>query len=410
MHFQSLPKTESGKLKFPGISLKSIQHKFDADATNILKKIPLLPQLLKIWHRICSEDAVYVLLTGQALRVTPRQYPRLYKVFKEAMEILDIPYEPDFFIQNSSVANAYAFGMDKKIMIVTTGITDILTEEELLFVIGHELGHMKFDHMLYKSLTLIIGQMGIHLLSQVMGGVAVLAANALRMGLLHWSRMAEFSADRAGFLVVQDKAVAQRALAKLAGYCHKYEDEEINIEEVLLQAKQLDEFSSLQALYKYMIMIDMTHPFIPYRVRELEEWAKTEEYQRIIGGIYETEDEYNRRISQKNQPYPSFPPPYHMPYPYYPPYQPYPQPQMQGSNPQAQPYYYPPYPPQPYPAQPYQPYQQFPQQPQYQQPAQYQQPTNQQTNPQNAFQLDDNVARIIHQQQLKRDLQEQNQS
>ncbi|MCX7758524.1 MAG: M48 family metallopeptidase [bacterium] len=340
MQFSTLPRTESGKLKFPGISLKAIQHKFDTQATESLKKIPLLPQLMKIISKIFTEEALYVLFTGQALKVTPQQYPRLYSVYKEALQILDLQYEPEFFLQTNEIPNAFAMGMERKFVIVTSGITDILTEEELLFVIGHELGHNKFDHILTKTVAYVLGQVGVGVLSALLGGVGQLAAISLQLGLLHWSRMAEFSADRAGFLVVQDREASLKALSKLAGYSRKYSEEGINIDEVLSQAKQLDETNLLQSFYKYVSMIQMTHPFIPYRVRELDEWIKSQEVANIFSGNYSTEEEYNRRFMGYQ--YPPYQQPYYPPqYPAYPPY---------------------PYPQQPYVQQPYPPYQQNSQQ------------------------------------------------
>lgn len=398
MQTATLPKTDSGKLKFPGISLKAIQHKFDSTATEGLKKIPLLPQLFKILNKIFSEEALYVIFTGQALRVTPNQYSRLYKVYREAIEILDLPYEPEFFLQTAEVPNAFAMGMERKFVVVTSGLTEILTEEELLFVIGHELGHNKFDHMLNKTIAYILGSLGVGVITAVLGGVGQLAALSLQLGLLHWSRMAEFSADRAGFLVVQDRNTALRALSKLAGYSHKYSDGEINIDEVLMQSKQLDETNLLQTVHKYIAMVQMTHPFVPYRVKELDEWIKSQECQNILNGMYITEEEYFKRLGMYQQP------PYPAPYPQYPYQQPYYQQQPFPSYPQQP---YPNYPQQPYPQYPQQPYTQqsypqqtyqgnFQQQPYFQQPynqypgqqqfnPQYNQPYPQQQNPQQQF-------------------------
>lgn len=372
----SLPRTESGKLKFPGISLKAIQHRFDSQATEALKKIPLLPQLFKFLNKIFTEEALYVMFTGQALRITPRQYPRLYKVYREAIEILDLPYEPEFFLQTNETPNAFAMGMERRFVVITSGITELLTEEELLFVIAHELGHNKFDHMLNKTIAYVLGSVGVGVLAAVLGGVGQLAALSLQLGLLHWSRMAEFSADRAGFLGVQDRDVAMKALAKLAGYSQKYGEQDINIEEVLMQAKQLDETNLLQTIHKYIAMIQMTHPFIPYRVKELDEWVKSPEAQSILNGSYVTEEEFNRRFMPQ-PPYGGYPPYQHAPtyypqQPYYQqPYPPYPPYQAATNQPPYQPQYQPPYQPQYQP--PYQPY--YPQASQYMPSSQAQLPT-----------------------------------
>ncbi len=383
MQVSSLPLTETGKRKFPGISLKAITHKLDLMASENLKKIPLLPQLLKFLNKIFTEESLYVVFTGQALRITPKQYPRLYKVYREAIEVLDLPYEPEFFLQTSDTINAFAIGMERKFVVITSGIAELLTEEELLFVIGHELGHNKFDHMLNKTISTVIGSLGVGILSAALGGVGQLAALSLQLGLLHWSRMAEFSADRAGFLVVQDRTVALKALAKLAGYTQKYSDEDINIEEVLSQARQLDETNLLQTIHKYIAMVQMTHPFIPYRLKELDLWISSPEAQSIINGSYVTEEEFNRRFAAQYPPvYQGYQQmPYYGQYPFQQSQQPspyqYPQ-QYQYNQPTYQPQFY---------QQPYNPSYQQPPYPQYNQPYQQYNPQSQ-TQSQTQMQLE----------------------
>ena len=64
-----------------------------------------------------------------------------------------------------------------------------------------------------------------------------LTGAALALPLLHWSRMAELSCDRAALLVVQDPSVVARALSKLAGWSIPRLGE-INLDEVVRQIKE----------------------------------------------------------------------------------------------------------------------------------------------------------------------------
>src|SRR5690606_21963042 len=102
------------------------------------------------------------------------------------------------------------------IVVLTSGAIDLLTEDELMFLIGHEFGHIKSRHTLYHS----IGQT-FPVLADVVGqatfGASKLISIPLRLALLRWSRMSEFTADRAGMLCCQNLEVAAAVTMKLAG-------------------------------------------------------------------------------------------------------------------------------------------------------------------------------------------------
>ena len=97
-------------------------------------------------------------------------------------------------------------GMDKPFIVVNCGLVDLLDEEELRFVIGHELGHALSGHAVYQTLLLRLIRLS---------GVARPGSRSARSAsgrssppCFEWSRKAELSADRAGLLATQDPAVA----------------------------------------------------------------------------------------------------------------------------------------------------------------------------------------------------------
>jgi len=317
------------KRMFPGIAIRAIQHPFDAKATELLSKVPLLPQLLKFLNKVFQEESLYVLYHGSYLKVSPTQYPRLYKVFEETVNILDLKVMPTLFLANMGSPIVFSAGVEQPFIIVSSEITEILTEEELLFMIGREIGLIKFGQNIYKTLAAllgIVGAGGISILSNFiniggfnLGGIGSVAAGGglfiLGATLIYWERMTHFSGDRAGFLVVQDKEVSLKALSKLAGFSHKYYDNEINIEALLEQAKLLDNTNFIQTIHKFLAMIQLPHPFIAYRIKELNFWADSQEAQGILNRYYPLESNYYQQQKAPYAPYPPYPP-------YYPPYPP----------------------------------------------------------------------------------------
>src|SRR5690606_18039621 len=85
-------------------------------------------------------------------------------------------------------------------------------------------------HVLYRTMTVILLR-----LAQLGFPIVGLAARAVLLALLEWSRKSELSADRAGLLVVQNPDVAMGTMLKLAGGGSR---EETDLNEFLRQADE----------------------------------------------------------------------------------------------------------------------------------------------------------------------------
>ena len=107
------------------------------------------------------ENIQRVELTGSHVKVTPNCFPRIHRLFVEAAEILEIDHSViDLYLVGNMSINAYTTGVEKPIIGVHTWTVDMMTEEELQYVIGHELGHIKSRHVLYKTLASVLGTLG----------------------------------------------------------------------------------------------------------------------------------------------------------------------------------------------------------------------------------------------------------
>src|SRR5262245_41083647 len=208
--------------EFKDLSSIAFQHPKDVQAINNLKKVPLLAPLLKAVSSNIFEKQMHLVSISSSVRLGPDQGSSIYRKFTKAAAILDIPELPEIYVSNRYVINAFAFGIDRYQITLFSGLIDVLTEDELMAVIGHELGHVKCQHMLYKTMAHVIRLFGIGFLQNLLpAGTGMIASMALLLAILEWERMAEFSCDRAALLVVQDQDVVASTLSKLAGGSQK---------------------------------------------------------------------------------------------------------------------------------------------------------------------------------------------
>jgi Zn-dependent protease with chaperone function len=273
-------------------------HPYDQAARARMEAIPLLPQVTSWVSGAVSERVILQEHLSSGLRVTPRQYPRLYRRFVGLASVLDVPRLPQLFVVSGSSPNAYAMGEVDYSVGITGAALDVLTDGEVDFLLAHELGHIKCDHMRWRSVAqalVVLGAGGLTLLVQnsggglagtliTVGGSAALLAAAI--AIMEWSRKAEFSADRAGLLGCQDLEAAQSTLSKLTVGTLNY-PEPIDRSEVLLQADALEEAiqeSVAARMIHYGRMLSQTHPYLPLRVRDIGLWHSVGEFGRIVDG------------------------------------------------------------------------------------------------------------------------------
>ena len=174
--------------------------------------------------------------------------------------------------------NAWTFGDTKIFVTVTSGLLQLLNDEEIDAVIAHECGHIACRHVLYHSLAHYILSGADNL------GVLGLLSIPIQLAILDWERKSELSCDRAGSLVTSPEVVAS-TMARLSGGPIDI-TEKIDLEEWARQADQYDAIRNdgiwNKTLQIYAIA-QQNHPFAAVRVREILKWGKSEQYQRLIG-------------------------------------------------------------------------------------------------------------------------------
>ncbi|GAA4234725.1 hypothetical protein GCM10022291_14830 [Postechiella marina] len=203
-------------------------------------------------------------LLKSSLRLTKALAPMLHEIGDHCKKALKLKADIEFFVYQGDTFNASCYPPDdnKLYIILSSGILERFTKDELTFVVGHEIGHVLFEHFDYPVRQI---------LSEGENDLAPIHA----MKLYAWNRNAEISADRAGLLCCQNFEAVGRTFFKLSSgvttdsldfQLNAYIEQFTDLEEVLNDSNHdpSDWYSS--------------HPFSPLRIKALELFNKSETY------------------------------------------------------------------------------------------------------------------------------------
>lgn len=254
------------------------EHPEDRNTLKVLKSMSCFEGIIKSLLDWNGVKADYVVRKASNFHVTAETCPELNKLIDDAISILSIDDVPRVYLEWGYNINGYTRGYkDTTMMVLNTGVIDLMDDKEQTFVIGHELGHIKSKHVIYHTLAALISSSLSNI--PIIGSVPELFV----LALTRWSRMSEFTADRAGLLACQDVNAALKAIIKMSGVPHKYFDK-INIESYLKEAEALQKDLSFtdKAFEKVLNAVYNDHPWVLIRALELKKWIDSGEYEQIL--------------------------------------------------------------------------------------------------------------------------------
>lgn len=271
------------------ISATTWEHPADRAALQTLRRIPGFDEVVKRIFGFFGERGIRLLFQANSVRVGPKQFPELHGLMTEVTTTMDWPKQPELYVTQTPIVNAGAVGMDEPFITINSGALSLLSEEEMRVLLGHELGHVMSGHALYRTVLFIILLFGFNNLPFLAG----LALLPIQLALLEWSRKAELSSDRAGLLATQDPVASMGVFLKLAG---GGKPEDTDLATFMEQAREYEALGGpMDAVYKILNQLNLTHPFHTLRAGELQRWISSGAYDKILEGHYthrgEEEDE-----------------------------------------------------------------------------------------------------------------------
>jgi Zn-dependent protease with chaperone function len=271
------------------IAAVSWEHPADRAALQAVRAVPGFNEAVKKIVGFFGERGIRLIFQANAVRVGPTQFPKLHSLMTEVTTTMNWPDQPELFVSQTPMVNAGAVGVEHPFIVLNSGALNLLDDDEMRVLLGHELGHVMSGHVLYRTVTILILTLGFRNLP-FLAGIVLLP---IQLALLEWYRKSELSSDRAGLLASQDSTAAMRVFLKLAGG-GAMKDMDLNA--FMEQAREYEAMGGpVDAIYKILNTLGMTHPFHTLRAAELERWISEGSYDRIL------KDEYTHRGEEEEE-------------------------------------------------------------------------------------------------------------
>ncbi|MFC4355455.1 M48 family metallopeptidase [Chryseomicrobium palamuruense] len=203
-------------------------------------------------------------IRGNGVRIHQQQFPDVYARVDVLAKEMGLKKVPDVFvIQSEGALNAFATRfLGRDMVVLYSEVFELAREqgqEELDFILAHELAHVKRRHV-WKNL-LILPAAFVPFLSQA------------------YSRSCEYTCDRHAAYVIQNPQAARRALTLLG--IGKGTFREVN-ENAYMQQIETESNAAV-----WLSEILSTHPLLPKRVQAISVFANTAQkvYQPRLGKV-----------------------------------------------------------------------------------------------------------------------------
>lgn len=266
------------KVNIRNLNPNDVLHPEDKKMMARLNKIPKFKDLLDATVVRYDSAVTGITFRGNGFSLTRESSPAVYGILRENCQILGVDDTP---LMSSSWAyriSSESIGGKKPRIILSTGAIDLLSKDELSFLIGHELGHIMCGHKPYHTLLELLYS---PLIDQV---DHFSLASVIKMPMLEWYRISHYTADRVGLLCCQNINAALSAMIKMAGCPKKYFDK-VDVKSILKQAEVFENSSKelMTGMLSKFIVRATSKPWMVVRAKELVDWCNSDSYKSLIG-------------------------------------------------------------------------------------------------------------------------------
>jgi len=208
------------------------------------------------------------MLQGHSFKPMPNLSPGIYGIIQEVIETLSFTEPIEFYINNSPELNAFAIAStepdEPHIININSGLIQMLTNPELRFVIGHEIGHIISRNANISKL--------IRFVFPNPGRIPVLLQHKINL----WEKLAELTADRYGFIANPDMASCVSGFFKISSG--------LNAERIGFDFNAyLEENEQILTRFRESGAGNQaSHPINPIRIKAIQEFATSELYRGLL--------------------------------------------------------------------------------------------------------------------------------
>ena len=221
----------------------------------------VVEEIIKMAKIPFSDNYYRSMLEGHSFKVEEGTLSRYYNIFNEIKETLQFTEPVDFYITGDPSVNAFAIASQEEgepnIINVNSSLIQLMTDDELRFVIGHEMGHL-----INKNATLV------KLINFVFPHGATIPIT-LQYKIRLWQQLSELVADRFGYMAMPNLNVCISAFFKMSSGL------DFNKMDMKVEAFLEDNKKRLEYFRNDKGINFATHPINPIRVEALNQFSKS---------------------------------------------------------------------------------------------------------------------------------------
>lgn len=207
-------------------------------------------------------------LLARSQKASDETHPRLWQAARRAGAALGLEAPAVYVPEGDFPAPAAALGTDEDpVVVVRSDLVDRLDDRELVALIGHELGHVQNNQVLYATALFYLRHEAVFFVRWIVQPAV--------MALASWSRRAEVTCDRAALIAVRDLDTALSAMVKVAMGPAEASDVADVREHLAELARSRRAFSAVTGLFR-------SYPDLPKRAAALDVFAESALYQKLL--------------------------------------------------------------------------------------------------------------------------------
>lgn len=235
---------------------------------------PVVETILKTAKDDSGDDYWRSRMEGHCMKVEKDILPNFYKLCQEVKARLNFNEPVDFYVTGDSSLNAFSVAAEDEgkphIVNVNSSMFDLMSDAELRFVVGHELGHIINKDSSLKRLLYF-----------VFPPETTTPPITLQYKIRLHDQLAELVADRYGYLANGDLNACVTAFFKMASGLNLGKMD-VSIDALLADnRKRLDYFLKGKGLSRY------DHPVNPIRVQAINLFATAKNDEVLEEGMEE---------------------------------------------------------------------------------------------------------------------------
>ena len=155
-----------------------------------------------------NDNGLYSHLLNNCVAISSETMPRINAIVEKVLANIQLQEKKvEFFLQADAEPNAFTIENPTKqrhfYVIITSELVNLLSDDELCFVIGHEVGHiLRNDTQIERLLSFVF---------PIEDTIPLVLRHTIRL----WRQLAELGADSWGYSACQDFEVSMSALNKI---------------------------------------------------------------------------------------------------------------------------------------------------------------------------------------------------